>query len=464
LRGQRSGFRAQGLKKILVENPKPRTPNPEPPSSADILSRFCRARDGQIRLALEPTYLDLLKKLGEPHKKLPPVIHVAGTNGKGSVCAFLRAMLEAAGYRMHVYTSPHLVRFHERIRIAGKLIGEEELAEILSDCERLAETGAVSDFEAATAAAFVAFARHPADITILEVGMGGRLDATNVIETSAVSIITRLSYDHCKYLGPTLAEIAREKAGIMRTSVPCFVAPQPQKESLAALHTAAAEKNALLSIGGKDWRIEPHENGFRFIDKNRALDLPQPALPGPHQFWNAGLAIAALSALPLRITPESIRQGLQKVEWPARLQKIARGALTEMLPKGSELWLDGGHNDSAGEILADQMKIWRERDGRPLYLVIGMLSTKDTRAFLRPLAPYVAEARAIPVPGETLSLFPIELAQQARDAGIESVATANNIREALSDFARRPPGRILICGSLYLAGHVLKENGQFVAP
>jgi dihydrofolate synthase/folylpolyglutamate synthase len=213
-----------------------------------------------VRYALEPAYLDLLAALGDPHKKLPPVIHVAGTNGKGSTCAFLRAILEAAGYRVHVYTSPHLVRFHERIRVAGELISEEELAEILGDCERLSDPGQVSDFEAGTAAAFVAFARHPADVAILEVGMGGRLDATNVIEKSAASVITRLSYDHCKYLGSTLAEIAREKAGIMRAGVPCFVAPQPQEESLASLRVVAARNRRHLKIGDVDWRIEPRKN------------------------------------------------------------------------------------------------------------------------------------------------------------------------------------------------------------
>jgi dihydrofolate synthase/folylpolyglutamate synthase len=317
-------------------------------SSAEILRRFCRARDGAIHLAIEPAYLDLLAKLGNPHKKLPPVIHVAGTNGKGSTCAFLRAFLESAGHRVHVYTSPHLVRFHERIRIAGELISEPELAGILSECERFAEPGKVSDFEVATAAAFTAFTRHPADAVILEVGMGGRLDATNVIEKSAVTIITRLSYDHTKYLGATLTEIAREKAGIMRAGVPCFAAPQPQEESLESLYATAAAIGAPLSVGGGDWRVEAlKDGGFSFIDDTRSLDLPPPTLIGKHQFWNAGLAIAALKSFPIPVADDAFLRGVQTVEWPARLQKITQGALADALPDGWELWLDGGHNDSA---------------------------------------------------------------------------------------------------------------------
>lgn len=439
------------LKKVFTES--------KISTSTDILQRFCRARDGAIRLALEPAYLDLLAKLGDPHKKLPPVIHVAGTNGKGSVCAFLRAMLEAAGYRVHVYTSPHLIQFHERIRIAGELISEYELVEILTACERLADHGQVSDFEVATAAAFTAFANHPADVTILEVGMGGRLDATNVIEKAAATVITRLSYDHCKYLGATLTEIAHEKAGIMRDGTPCFTAPQ-QQESLASLRGAAIEKHAPFSVGGIDWHIETRENGFCFTDAARSFDLPLPALAGRHQCGNAGLAIAALSALPLPVSQDAIANGLQKVEWPARLQKITRGTLVDKMPKHWELWLDGGHNDSAGEALAAQMEIWRQQDGRPLYLVLGMLATKDARAFLRPVAKYISTACAISIPNEPLAYLPTEITRSMRESGIADAATAKNTGDALSQLMQKSPGRILICGSLYLAGHVLSENGQ----
>jgi len=442
-----------------------RDPQPLYPisSSAEILTRFCRARDGVVRYALEPAYLDLLKKLGNPQKKLPPIIHVAGTNGKGSVCAFLRAMLEAAGYRVHIYTSPHLVRFHERIRIAGELISEDELVEILSDCERLADRGQVSDFEVATAAAFVAFARHKADAVILETGMGGRLDATNVIEKPAASIITRLSFDHCKYLGDSMASIAREKAGIMRADTPCFAAAQPQEEALAVLRTVAAEKNTPLAVGGVDWQVERHANTFRFNDKNRTLDLPLPSLIGPHQLNNAGLAIAALAALPFPVPVAAIAQGLQKAEWPARLQKISQGVLADRFPLSWELWLDGGHNDSAGEVLAAQAEIWRrENPEKLLTLVFGMLSTKDPRAFLAPLAPYVEKLCTVAIPDEALTFSAAELAMQARAAGMEKATPAKNITEALRDLTRPPgmAGRILICGSLYLAGHVLRQNAE----
>jgi dihydrofolate synthase/folylpolyglutamate synthase len=431
--------------------------------SAAILSRFCRARDGVIRLALEPAYLDLLARLGHPHKKLPPILHVAGTNGKGSTCAFLRAMIEASGRRVHVYTSPHLVRFHERIRIAGKLIEETELAAILGECEKLTPPGQVSDFELATAAAFVAFARHPADAVILEVGMGGRLDATNVIEKPAASIIARLSYDHCKYLGSTLTEIAREKAGIMRKGAPCFAAAQPDAESIAALRGAAAETGALLKLEGEDWRVESRENGFRFGDNARTLDLPGPALAGMHQIGNAGLAIAALGALPFKIPDEAIARGVQNAEWPARLQKISHGAFAGLLPPGWELWLDGGHNDSAGEVLAVQAARWRnETNAMPLHLVCGMLNTKNPRAFLAPLVPYVAKTRTVAIPDEPLAFAAGELASLASKAGLQQASAANDVGTAIGQLTASAAnaGRILICGSLYLAGVVLKQNGN----
>ncbi len=413
-----------------------------------------------MRYAIEPAYLSLLEKLGNPQKKLPPAIHVAGTNGKGSTCAFMRAILEAAGYRVHVYTSPHLVHFHERIRIAGELISEEELSEILGDCERLADKGQVSDFEAATAAMFVAFARHPADVCILEVGMGGRCDATNVIDKAAATIITRLSFDHCKYLGNSLTEIAHEKAGIMRSGVPCFAATQAE-EALAGLRDEAAKKKAPLFIDGNDWRVEPDDKGFRFSDMQRTFNLPRPSLAGDHQLHNAGLAIAALSALPFSITEDAIARGLQKVEWPARLQKITQGALADLLPENWELWLDGGHNDSAGEVLAAQLAKWRQEDrSKPVYLICGMLSTKDAKAFLTPMAPYAEVLRAVEIPGEILSFEAGELAVHARDAGLRSVETEKDIHAALAALARSSsgPARVLICGSLYLAGYVLRLN------
>jgi len=424
------------------------------PSSSELLQRFKRGGASGIDLTLRPAYRALLKALGEPHQKLPPAFHVAGTNGKGSVCAFLRAIFEAAGHRVHVYTSPHLVTFHERIRIAGKLIEEADLAEILAAIERLSAPGEITFFEAATAAAFVAFARHPADFTILEVGLGGRLDATNVIEKPLATIIATLSFDHREYLGTTLAQIAREKAGIMRKNVSCFTAPQDE-EAARSLRDTAAKIGAPLIEGSRDWRIETLANGFCFIDKTRIYNLPSPSLLGPHQLWNAGLAIAAL---PSSIPEKTIATGLQRAEWPARLQKLD-GRLAKLLPPGWELWLDGGHNDSAGAALAAQIEIWKKLDGLPLDLVCGMLTTKNPREFLALFAPQIRNARAVNIPDEPLAFPATELVTHIREAGVVKVEATENIEAALAELTRNEkPGRILICGSLYLAGTVLKKD------
>jgi dihydrofolate synthase/folylpolyglutamate synthase len=435
-------------------------------SSASILERFRRSRATDIDLTLRAAYRNLLEKLGNPNNRLPPVIHVAGTNGKGSTCAFLRAMIEAAGYKAHVYTSPHLVSFHERIRIAGELIGEAELCEILSDCERLAEPAGITFFEAATIAAFVAFARYPANVAILEVGLGGRLDATNVVSHPAATVITRLSFDHRDYLGDSLDQITREKAGIMKPGTPCFTAPQPSSEALTALQESAAKLHAPLIVGGKDWRVESlSDNSFRFHSPNRTIDLPLPALVGQHQLENAGLALAALEALPLKIPDSALIAAMQRVEWPARLQRLNQGALAALMPEGWELWLDGGHNDSAGEALAAQAKAWILQDGNhahSLHVVLGMLNTKAPKEFLAPLAPYIQNLRTVMIEKEPLSLQASDLAAQARAAGIANAAPAPNILQALKEIleSSTEPGRILICGSLYLAGRVLKMNGN----
>ena len=426
---------------------------PVPPSSTTILDRFPTS----IGLGLRPAYLELLHKLGDPQHHLPPVFHVAGTNGKGSTCAFLRAMLEAAGHRVHVYTSPHLVRFHERIRVAGDLIAEDSFVEILQECASHTTTQDVTIFEILTAAALTAFARTPADFTILEVGLGGRLDATNVVDRPLTSLIARLSYDHQQHLGTSLTAIAREKAGIMRRGVPCFAAPQPEAEALTALRAAAADIGAPLAIGGADWRVEPHTGGFRYVDSTRAYDLPTPALLGAHQYWNAGLAIASLAALPQPLPESALATGMRNVTWPARLQRLSDGALSGRLPNGWELWLDGGHNDSAGDALAQQAKNWR-KDGRDLHLICGMLTTKNPRDFLRPLAAFVTDLHTIPIPDEPLSFTADTLAATARDVGLAATAHAT-LEQALNQIIQTSPSaqpaRILICGSLYLAGYVL---------
>ena len=433
-----------------------------PHTSADILEgfRLDHARDhaGDINLTLRPDYLDLLAKLGNPHQKLPPVFHVAGTNGKGSTCAFLRAMLQAAGHKVHVYTSPHLVHFHERIRIRGELISEEELVGILNECRKHSKPGSISYFEAATAAAFYAFAKHPANYTILEVGLGGRLDATNIVDRPIASIINRISYDHRDYLGTSLTEISREKAGIMRAGVPCFTAMQPDQEVLRTLQDEAAAKQTSLSVGGTDWRVEILSDGFTYSDKHRTLSLPTPVLVGEHQFGNAGLAIAALSVLQKPLSVDALGRGLENVKWPARLQKIIRGNLRALLSNKSELWLDGGHNDSAGTALAQQAKLWSVQDSKSLHLVCGMLTTKNPAEFLGPLAPYVADLQAVSIPGEASSFSADAFADQARVAGIKNVIVASGFEQALKNLPQDIPGRALVCGSLYLAGEFLKQN------
>lgn len=435
-------------------------------TSSNLLDSFrhnrTRGTNDDINLTLRPAYRALLAELGNPHLKLPPVIHVAGTNGKGSTCAFLRAMLEAAGKKVHVYTSPHLVRFHERIRVAGQLIEEDELVELLQACQKLSAPNSITYFEAATAAAFTAFAQHAADYTILEVGLGGRLDATNIIPHSVASIITRLSFDHRDYLGDTLQAIAHEKAGIMRAGVPCFVAAQPAPEALRAVREASAAIGAPLFVAGQDWQVQKHANGFRFSDGWHALDLPMPALPGDHQYDNAGLAIAALLGVQgSGVGGREIAGGLRNVEWQARLQKINDGFLARMLPPDFELWLDGGHNDSAGDILARQTEQWKAQDAKELHLVCGMLTTKAPAEFLGPLRDFARGLQAVPVPDE--ATFSAEaFAQVARDAGIRNVFPAENVQEALQRIVRThsKPVRILICGSLYLAGDVLRLNSD----
>jgi dihydrofolate synthase/folylpolyglutamate synthase len=427
--------------------------------SSRIMERF-RSRYGQdIDLTLRSAYRDLLAKLGNPQDRLPPIIHVAGTNGKGSTCAFLRAILEAAGYRVHVYTSPHLTSFHERIRLAGQLISEAELSTILHECERLAEPGAVSYFEAATAAAFTAFARHPADFIILEVGLGGRLDATNVIKTSAVTAITRLSYDHRDYLGDTLTQIAHEKAGIMRPGVPCFSYPQPAPEAIAALELAAQQRGTALRLGGRDWSITPQpDGGFSFASPERSLQLPPLALPGSHQYWNAGLAIVASLALPLSIPDHAYQAAMHSVEWPARLQRLTSGQLPDLLQPGWQLWLDGGHNDSAGEALAQYLA--GRSDPQPVHIVTAMLSSKHPQEFLGPLLPLAASVTTVSIAGEPLALSAAALAEQIATFSNHPPLPAASVPDAISSIQQRraQPGLILICGSLYLAGQVLKDN------
>lgn len=381
---------------------------------------------------------------------------MAGTNGKGSVVAFLRAMLEAAGYRVHAYISPHLVRFNERIRIAGRLIEDDHLTALLEECERVNAGDPVTFFEITTAAAFLAFARTPADITLLETGLGGRLDATNTVRRPLLTVITPISMDHMQYLGDTVEKIAAEKAGIMKPGVPCLSAAQGRKAS-RVLAKRAADLDIPLIVEGKDWFVLNQGEAFRFQEGERTRTLPRPALPGKHQVHNAGLAVACAERLAgFTVPDEAVAAGLRQVEWPARLQRLTRGPLPALLPEGWELWLDGGHNPGAGKVLAEHFRHWRDK---PLHLVYGMLSGKDPIGYLKPLAPAVTRLRGVAIPGEATSL-PAEKAVLAAEYTAIAAAPAASVEAAVRDLVAVDPrpARILICGSLYLAGTVLRDN------
>ena len=421
-----------------------------------ILERLLQLHPKKIDLSLGRV-LALLERLGAPHENLPPVVHVAGTNGKGSSIAFLRAMLEAAGYRVHVYTSPHLVRFNERIRLAGKLIEEPALAALLEECETVNGGDSITYFEITTAAAFRAFAETPADIVLLECGLGGRYDATTVVARPTLTAITPVSMDHMQFLGDTLAEIAGEKAAIQKPDVVSVIGEQTDIPS-RVIETAAVAVGAPLYRMGTEWTARAAAGRLVFEAGGETRSFPLPALPGPHQIANAGLAIACLDKLEgFDVDDAAISEGLAGVDWPARVQRLTSGPLVEMLPDGWELWLDGGHNAAAGETLAAVARDW---DTAPLHLVFGMLDSKVPADFLRPLAVRVAGLQAVAIPDEPASLSAAAAADAARSLGITAAPAESGAAAvaAIRD-AATAPGRILICGSLYLAGQVLAENG-----
>ncbi len=385
---------------------------------------------------------------------MAPVIHVAGTNGKGSTIAFLRACLEAAGLRVHVYTSPHLVRFAERIRIAGRLIEEDALSAVLAECEHANDGQPITFFEITTAAAFLAFSRVPADFVLLEVGLGGRFDATNVIAHPAAAAITPISLDHQHFLGDSVAKIAFEKAGIIKPRAPAVIARQ-SPEAASVLEARATELGAPLYRQGVEWEASSRADGGLSYRGRGSFDLPPPGLLGPHQYDNAGTALACLDCLTgLALPRAALADGMRRVEWPARLERLAGGALAALIPEGAELWLDGGHNAAGGAALGAVARAWQDR---PLRLVFGMLKTHDAEAFLRPLAPFAAGLEAIAIPGEVNTFSAAEAAAAARAAGIDARPQAS-IAKAVQA-AALPETRVLICGSLYLAGRVLAENG-----
>lgn len=425
----------------------------------DYLRRFTQLHPKSIDLSLERIGR-LLDRLGNPQRTLPPVVHVAGTNGKGSVVAYLRATLTQAGRRAHCYTSPHLVRFNERIRLPSGLIADDALEGLFDECVAANGDDPITFFEITTVAALLAFSREPADYVLLEVGLGGRLDTTNVSETTMLSVITPISYDHQRFLGETLTEIAHEKAGIFRAGVRALIAPQPD-EATAAIIDAAEQAGTPLVLHGRDWS---HEGGARpsaTIGETR-IDLGPVSLPGAHQQTNA--AVAAVAAYLLEDTavdPAAIKQGIGAASWPARLQCLGPGPLRDLLPKNAELWLDGGHNEAAASVQA-QWLIERAADKRTAYAVVGMMQTKDPARFLTNLRAGTAEIWCVPIPGEDKAIPPADLLALAKKAGFAAHA-ADSVADALTQISQiGDPKRVLICGSLYLAGTVLRANGETV--
>ncbi len=401
-----------------------------------FLSRLHHPTLAQIDLKLD-RMLRLLSMLGNPHKRLPPVIHVAGTNGKGSTIAYLKAIFEAAGLRVHVYTSPHLVEFRERIVLSGKMIENTQVAQIANHVSRILEQQPATFFEATTALAFLAFAQSKADVVLLETGMGVRLDATNVIEKPLLTVITPIALDHMEFLGDSIAKIAAEKAGIMKRGVPCIVGRQSE-EVMAVLREKAAEVGAALVPFAA-----------------RALPAA-PSLLGAHQLDNAAVAVACVEQLPqFGITQEHIAQGLASAVWPARLQKLTGGRYANILPQGMELWLDGGHNPQGGEVLA----AWLAEKNLPTYVVCGMVGKKDAGGYMQAIAPRVKALWAVAIPEDKESKQPSEVADDARKAGI-SAKEAASIEAALAEIATiaETSALVLIAGSLYLAGFILKTN------
>jgi dihydrofolate synthase/folylpolyglutamate synthase len=418
-----------------------------------ILTRMMSLHPKVIDLTLDRVW-QLLEQLGNPQDRLPPVVHIAGTNGKGSTQAMIRAGLEARGKSVHAYTSPHLARFHERIRLAGKLIDEADLTALLDRVEQTNGDVPITYFEITTVAALLAFADTAADYTLLEVGLGGRLDATNVVDTPALTVITPVDLDHQSFLGDTLPLIAAEKAGIIKRGVTCVVGPQ-HDAALEVIEDRAARLGAPLLAHGQHWQVSEERGRLIYQDERGLLDLPLPVLPGPHQIGNAGMAIAALRHLTGDQAEEACEAAVTRVSWPARMQRLTQGTLVD-LAAPAELWLDGGHNPAAGRMLAATLK---GLPPKPTHLICGMLNTKDITGYLTPLAQQAITLTALSIPGETATIPADETARIAAEAGI-AATTAPDVQTALRALSTRGPVRVLICGSLYLAGHVLRLNGS----
>lgn len=435
-------------------------------SSDALMARF---------LALHPRTIDLslgrierlLERLGHPERRLPPVIHVAGTNGKGSTIAFMRAILEAGGLAVHVYTSPHLVRFHERIRMGaiggGHFVPEDRLAEALARCEAVNAGDPITVFEITTAAALLLFSEAPADVLLLEVGLGGRVDATNVIDEVAAAVVTPIGRDHAEYLGDTVEAVATEKAGIFKRGCPAVIAAQDYAEADAVLCRQAEAVGAKpVMVGNQDFSVHEENGRLVYQDETDLFDLPPPRLSGRHQLTNAGTAIAALRAAGFGdIGIDAVEAGLRNVDWPGRLQLLNRGRLADLAPRGAELWLDGGHNIDGGRILAAATADLGERSDVPLVLVTGLLGTKDAEGFLRNFVGLARGLVAVPIAGQMAARPAEEIAAIAAEVGLNAqvASSVEAAIEGLADTIFEQPPRILICGSLYLVGAVLTANG-----
>ena len=442
------------------------SPSAATPSArlGELIARLSELHPQRIELGLE-RMAELLQRLDHPEHKLPPVIHVAGTNGKGSTIAFLRAIMEAAGLRVHAYTSPSLVRVNERFRIGrsggGILVSDDELYAAFEHCERANAGAPITLFEIETAAALWLFAQHPADVVLLEVGLGGRLDATNVIDAPLATVIAPISTDHTEFLGDSLITIAREKAGIIKRNVPVVCAEQPA-EALAVIEQHAKRMQAPLQRAGQEWQVNIERGRLVYQDDRGLMDLAAPKLFGRHQFDNAGLAIATLRAQHrFRIEMAVFEPGIVHAEWPARMQRLASGKLLDQAPRGCEIWLDGGHNAEGGRVAAAALGDLEERVSRPLVVIVGMMANKDPDAFLANFSGLTRHIIAVQIPDRDNAMSPDRLADAARQLGMR-VETAVGIEAALSSLARlvyEVAPRILITGSLYLAGHVLSVNG-----
>jgi dihydrofolate synthase / folylpolyglutamate synthase len=436
---------------------------PSPPFG-ELMARLSALHPQRIDLGLERMML-LLERLGHPERKLPPVIHVAGTNGKGSTIAYLRAILEAAGLRVHAYTSPALVRINECFRLGrdggGMLVGDDELRAALEHCERANAGSPITLFEIETAAAFHLFAQHPADVVLLEVGLGGRLDATNVVDAPLATVITPISVDHTEFLGGSVMAIAREKAGIVKRNAPVICAEQPP-EAMAVIEQQAKRMHAPIHAAGQDWHVNVERGRLVYQDDRGLMDLAAPKLFGRHQFDNAGLAIATLRAqASFRIDAAAFEAGIVNAEWPARMQRLASGALLALAPQGCEIWLDGGHNADGGRVAAAALGDLEERVSRPLVVIAGMMANKDADAFLANFAGLTRHIIAVQIPDHEGAMPADTLADAARHLGmrVETSSSVEVALRALTRLAYEVPPRILITGSLYLAGHVLAANG-----